>query len=262
MSTPSLVLGLDSSTEWLSVALQLGDGSVLQRTEEGGARASQRMLPLLAELLEQAGLSLQQVGLIGFGAGPGAFTGVRAACAAAQGLGHGLACPVVPVPTLLAVAAGCDDQPEVSRWLVVNDARMGEVYWALAECEAAPARPGETGWRLAEAPRVESPRQAAQHWLRRFGDDAAALALCGNAWDEHGEALAQELGAGWQAALQRARRAAPQAAAVARLARREHAAGASMPALQARPLYVRDKVALTTAERAQHARSLPAGQRR
>ncbi len=240
------------------MALWLGDGSVLQRTEEGGARASQRMLPLLAELLAQAGLRLEQVGLIGFGAGPGAFTGVRAACAAAQGLGHGLACPVVPVSTLLAVAAGCEQPPDVERWLVVNDARMGEVYWALAEREPAPAPLGEPGWRLVEPPRVQSPRQAAQHWLRCFGVDAPAWVLCGNAWAEHGAALAEELGAGWHAALQGARVAAPQAAAVARLARLAHAAGASMPASQARPLYVRDKVALTTAERARQAGS-PAG---
>ncbi|MDE2477295.1 MAG: tRNA (adenosine(37)-N6)-threonylcarbamoyltransferase complex dimerization subunit type 1 TsaB, partial [Betaproteobacteria bacterium] len=108
VNSPSIVLAFDSSTEWLSVALDLGDGRVLQGTEPGGARASQRLLPLVGELLAQAGCTLADVGLIGFGAGPGAFTGLRAACAAAQGLARGLRCPVVPVPTLLAVAAAAE----------------------------------------------------------------------------------------------------------------------------------------------------------
>lgn len=251
MPDSSVVLAFDSSTEWLSVALDLGDARVLQHIEPGGARASQRLLPLVAELLARAGCGLRDVALIGFGAGPGAFTGLRAACAAAQGLAHGLRCPVVPVPTLLAVAAAAEAGARV---LAANDARMGEVYWAEAAFDAS------LGWRLARPSRVQSPRDAAAAWLRDFGADAPeGLVLCGNAWAEHTGALREALGPGWDAALRAARVVAPQAGAVALLARAAHARGESVPAAQARPLYVRDKVALTSAERAARAQAQASG---
>lgn len=243
VNSPSIVLAFDSSTEWLSVALDLGDGRVLQGTEPGGARASQRLLPLVGELLAQAGRTLAEVGLIGFGAGPGAFTGLRAACAAAQGLARGLRCPVVPVPTLLAVAAAAEPALRDGCVLAADDARMGELYWARAECAAG-------SWRLAGPSHVQSPRDAAACWRREFGDDPGALPLCGNAWVEHTQALGEALGAGWAAALSAARTVAPQAAAVAALARAAHVRGESVQAADARPLYVRDKVALTSDERA------------
>ena len=243
MNSPSIVLGFDSSTEWLSVALDLGDGRVLERTEPGGSRASQRLLPLVRELLAQSGRALDEVALIGFGAGPGAFTGLRAACAAAQGLGRGLRCPVVPVPTLLAVAAAAEPALRDGRVLVADDARMGELYWACAECKGG-------SWRLAGASRVQSPRDAAVSWRQAFGDHPGAMPLCGNAWAEHAQALGEALGEGWAQALRAARTVAPQAGAVARLARAAHARGESVEAAAARPLYVRDKVALTSDERA------------
>ena len=140
------VLAFDTSTEWLAVAVQR-DGASWQRVEAGGARASQRLLPLVQEVLREAGVALGELGLIGFGAGPGAFTGLRAACAAAQGLAWGLGLPVVPVNTLLAVALGQADAAPV---LVADDARMGELYWALAERAGA-------DWRLRQAPRVDAP---------------------------------------------------------------------------------------------------------
>ena len=256
MSDSAVVLAFDSSTEWLSVALDLGNARVFERTEPGGARASQRLLPLVAELLSEASLELRDVGLIGFGAGPGAFTGLRAACAAAQGLGRGLERPVVAVPTLLAVAAAAEPASRDARVLVANDARMGEMYWAVAR--AVPA----TGWQLPAPARVQAPREAAAGWLREFGaEPPAEVLLCGNAWAEHGVALREALGTGWEAALAAARVVAPRAGAVAGLARAAHARGESVAAALARPLYVRDKVALTSAERAERAHVPDAGGR-
>ncbi len=207
-------------------------------------------------MLAQAGRSLRDVALIGFGAGPGAFTGVRAACAAAQGLGHGLGCPVVGVSTLLALAAGCVEAQEAAGRpvLVANDARMGEIYWAVAEALAPARGDPQPHWRLQEPARVQPARDAAAAWRLRFGVGMPAPWLCGSAWGAHAQSLREGLGAGWADAVQRVRAGVPQASAVARLARQEHARGHSIEALQARPFYVRDKVALTTAERAQGAR--------
>lgn len=253
MSQNLTVLAFDSSTEWLSVALDLGDGDVLARIEPGGARASQRLLPLVQELLHEAGISLQAIGLIGFGAGPGAFTGLRAACAAAQGLGFGLNIPVAPIHTLLAVAASADvDAAQAHRLLVANDARMGEIYWALAQRDAlgqleliAPA-PAPA---LAQVARAEA---AAQAWVQALGErPPAGLQLVGHAWAEHGATLAAALPEAWQDQLTAALTVAPTATAVANLARRAHARGQSVAAAQALPIYVRNKVALTTEEREQ-----------
>jgi tRNA threonylcarbamoyladenosine biosynthesis protein TsaB len=234
------VLAFDTSTEWLAVALQR-DGVVWQRVETGGARASQRLLPLVQELLREAAVELDQLGLIAFGAGPGAFTGLRAACAAAQGLAWGLGLPVVPVNTLLAVAAGQHDAAQV---LVADDARMGELYWALAECI-------DGVWRLRQPPRVDAPAAAAQAWAAL---GAPPPCLAGNAWREHRDSLAAELPTAWHEALRDARDAAPSAPAIAQLARAAARRGEAVDATHALPLYVRDKVALTSAERAAAAR--------
>jgi tRNA threonylcarbamoyladenosine biosynthesis protein TsaB len=301
MPQSPIVLAFDSSTEWLSVALDLGDVGVLARTEPGGARASQRLLPLVQELLAEAGISLQDIGLIGFGAGPGAFTGLRAACAAAQGLGFGLDIPVAPVHTLLAVAESAEGPAALAPTLLVaNDARMGELYWALAQRDAqgnlalvapqsasalsppppAPLSPqperqlvpqlaplkasllavqadGASG-RLNEVlpahavAQVAGAEAAALAWVQALGErPPAGLQLVGHAWAEHGVALAAALPAAWQAHLAAAQTVAPAAVAVARLARLAHARGESVAAAQALPIYVRNKVALTTEEREQ-----------
>ncbi|MDE2254197.1 MAG: tRNA (adenosine(37)-N6)-threonylcarbamoyltransferase complex dimerization subunit type 1 TsaB [Betaproteobacteria bacterium] len=238
------VLAFDCSTEWVSVALDVGAARVVTRREPGGARASQRLLPLVQEVLAEAGIGLREVGLIGFGAGPGAFTGLRAACAAAQGLAFGLNRPVVPVHTLLAVAASAvTDAPLV---LAADDARMGEIYWALASRTPA----GE--WRLQDDARADAPPALSQAWTEQLGDvPRAGLALCGNAWAAHGASLRAVLPEGWQDMLASALTVAPEAAAIAGLARAAHARGESVSAVQAQPIYVRNKVALTSEERMQ-----------
>ena len=238
------VLAFDCSTEWVSVALDAGAAHVVTRREPGGARASQRLLPLVQEVLAEAGIGLREVGLIGFGAGPGAFTGLRAACAAAQGLAFGLNVPVVPVHTLLAVAASA--VTDATLVLAADDARMGEIYWALA------SRTPAGDLRLQDDARADAPPALAQAWTEQLGNvPQTGLALCGNAWAEHGASLRVVLPAGWQDILASALTVAPEAAAIAALARAAHARGESVTAVQAQPIYVRNKVALTSEERMQ-----------
>ena len=245
MSSALHVLAFDSSTEWLSVALQLDDGAILADSEPGGARASQRLLPLVQELLAEAGLRLGEIGLIGFGSGPGAFTGLRAACAAAQGLAFGLDIPVVPVHTLLAVAASAEHAAmPASTLLVANDARMGELYWALAQQGA------DGNLRLRAPAQVAPPQAAAMAWVQALGEvPPEDVQLLGHAWAEHRAALTAALPVAWRKPLDEALTVTPKAAAIARLARAAHARGESVAAAQALPIYVRDKVALTTEER-------------
>ena len=122
------LLALDTSTEYLSLCLWQ-DGAVLSRDLLAGQTHSQRVLPMVGEMLSEAGLSLKQLDGIAFGAGPGSFTGLRIGCGVAQGLAFGADLPVVGVSTLFALA----QQAESQRVITCLDARMGEVYHAAYE---------------------------------------------------------------------------------------------------------------------------------
>ncbi|MEW6164656.1 MAG: tRNA (adenosine(37)-N6)-threonylcarbamoyltransferase complex dimerization subunit type 1 TsaB [Pseudomonadota bacterium] len=221
------LLAFEASTQRLSVALWR-DGALAERWAMVPNGGSERLLPWANELLAEAGLNLKQIDGIAFGAGPGGFTGLRLACGVAQGLAFGLDLPVVPVCTLAALALAAGD----GRVLACLDARMHEAYVAayavsgdsVVELMAPIVSPGETaalpeggGW-------------------RGVGDGFAA----------HGEVLRRRMGT--RLAVVEAG-FAPTAAAAARLAAPVLARGEGLPAAQAVPLYVRDKVALTTAER-------------
>ena len=122
------LLALDTSTEYLSLALMKGDKTFTFDINAGQTH-SQIILPQLQLLLNEADLQLNELQCIAFGAGPGSFTGVRIAAGVAQGLGFGAQLPVVSICTLLALAeaSGAD------KVIACLDARMGEVYHAAYE---------------------------------------------------------------------------------------------------------------------------------
>ena len=97
------LLAIDTSTERMALSLSW-PGGCLTRNEDGAAAASGRLLPLAAQMVRQAGLSFGQLDAIAFGAGPGAFTGLRIACAVAQGLALAHGRPVLPLDSLMLVA--------------------------------------------------------------------------------------------------------------------------------------------------------------
>src|SRR5215211_4788798 len=97
------LLAFDTSTQWLSVAC-MADDAWITRAELAGQAHSERLLPLVDSMLREAGITLADLDAIAFGAGPGSFTGVRIACGVAQGLGFGAQLPLVPIPTLEALA--------------------------------------------------------------------------------------------------------------------------------------------------------------
>lgn len=123
------ILALDTATEACSVALGLGD-HILERYVELERGHAERLLPMVDELLAEGGIALSALDGIAFGRGPGAFTGVRLAASVAQGLAFGADLGVSPVSDLAAVARRVVElQSGVRHILVVNDARMREVYW-------------------------------------------------------------------------------------------------------------------------------------
>lgn len=221
------ILAFEASTRRLSVALWC-DSALAEKSADVPNGGSERLLPWAGELLAEAGLKLQQLDGIAFGAGPGGFTGLRLACGVAQGLACGLGLPVVPVGSLaaLALASGA------GKVLACLDARMNEVY------VAAYVVAGESVEEIM-APKVGAGATAPL-------PEGTGWHGVGDAFDVWGEILRQRLGhrlSGADAALY------PTAAAVARLAVPLLARGAGLTAAEAVPLYIRDKVALTTAER-------------
>lgn len=218
------VLALDTSTECCSVALL--NGSVLTMRHEILERGhAERVLPMVDELLEEAGLALADLDGIAFGRGPGAFTGLRIAAGVTQGLALGADLPVAPVSSLAAVAAQVRGAPgEVV--LACNDARMGEVYWAAFRIEV------DGGLSPLSAELVSRPDIVGR------GAPSAAHAA-GNAVAAYAD-LARRLA---DAGARVHPGVYPRADAIARLGAAILAAGGGVPADEAQPVYVRDDVA-------------------
>lgn len=240
--TSTVLLALDTSTEYCSVALLCAQAQsaasepaaarVWTRHELTGAVSSTRVLPAVRELFDEAGLSLAQCSAVAFGSGPGSFTGLRTATGVAQGLAFGLGVNVVPVSTLLVCAEHARRRdPSTTRVLAVLDARMDEVYWADYAWDEAG---GE--WQTLSPPALSAPEALVA--------PSAPFVLAGNAADAFGARLA---------AASQARTidgdALPHAEPLAWAALRAYRAGRTVAAELAAPEYVRDKVAQTSAER-------------
>lgn len=231
--TPVL-LAFDTSTEALAVALQWAGGR-LAWNGEGGAQASVALLPTVQRLLDEAGITLGDLDAIAFGQGPGAFTGLRTACSVAQGLAFGADKPVLPLDSLLIVAEderASRDFPPVLDVAVAMDARMGELY-------AARYRWDGQAWQALQPPGLWDP----QAWLAACTNEAGAPQQ-DLVWTGSGLSLLTDVPA--QAG---SLTCANRAEALLRLADQAWHQGRAVPAEQALPVYLRDKVALTTAER-------------
>jgi tRNA threonylcarbamoyladenosine biosynthesis protein TsaB len=236
------LLAFDTSTDRMSIAVgctQDGVARVWSHDAEGGAQASRTLVPAIQALLVQADLALADLDAIVFGRGPGAFTGLRTACAVAQGLAlgarvraGGAPVPVLPLDSLLVVAeqARHSHAPEAVHWqvLAMLDARMDEVYAGAYRWE-------QQAWQTLRAPALVSPQDVAAQ--------QADQALAGNVFANYGARLPSA------AAMARVE-ALPDARAMLRLAPRLLAAGQGLDPALALPVYIRDKVASTTAERA------------
>jgi len=228
------LLALDTATEGCSAALLIGD-TLLERFEIAPRRHAELILPMIEELLAEAGVSRRQLGGIAVGRGPGAFTGVRLAISVAQGIALGLDLPVVAVSSLAALAQDAPDVT-VASILATIDARMGEIYAGAFQRTAGGLVEAIDAECVGRADRLALP--AHDRWV-----------VVGSGWDAYREALSQRLP---HAPISADGARYPRASAVARLAAVQFTNGLVVAPELALPVYLRDKVALTLDE--QHAR--------
>jgi tRNA threonylcarbamoyladenosine biosynthesis protein TsaB len=233
MTAPCIV-ALDTATEVCSMALLRG-GVLDTASEQVGQRHSERALPMLDALLRRTHTLLGDVDVFAFGAGPGSFTGLRIACGLVQGLAWGVGKPVVAVGNLHALAQSVfAANAEVRTLLCAIDARMNEAYCAV--------------YRRGDIPiEVRSPALARPEQLSALATDVDAIA--GNALTAFPHAWPDRAG------LSRFPAASANAGDIARMAASPAMLATAVAAHLAAPVYVRDTVASTTAERRARAAS-------
>ena len=216
-----ILLAIETATDACSAALAIGD-EVLERFEIAPRAHTELILPMIDELMAEAGIRIAQVDALAFSRGPGAFTGVRIAVGVAQGIAFGADLPVVPVSTLAALAQGTS----TDKVLAALDARMDEVYWGAYRRNAAGVMELD-GEECVSAP-GEVPLPSGQGWQG-----------VGTGWAAYENALSGRCAGqinGWDGAV------FPRARDVAILGLAGYQAGQAVSAEQALPVYLRDKV--------------------
>jgi len=218
------LLAIETATDLCSVAVMSGDRLAERETDEPRSHAEQ-VLRMVKDCLAETDLQLASLDALAFGRGPGSFTGVRIATGVIQGLALGAGLPVVPVSTLAGHASAAWRRLGVSRLAVAVDARMGECYWGCYEVS-------ETGvTRLVGEERVAAPGDIAP-------PPGAGWVGIGTGWAAHPDLVAAlpEIRIAQEVILPSARDLLPSAAA-------GFLRGEAVPAEQALPVYLRDKVA-------------------
>jgi tRNA threonylcarbamoyladenosine biosynthesis protein TsaB len=221
------LLALDTATELCSAALFV-DGEVAVREAWAPREHGALILPMIEELLRERGLDGTALDAVAFGRGPGAFTGVRLAVAVAQGLSYAWGKPLIPISDLQALAARALQAGPTTRVLVCQDARMQEVYWACFE-RAADALMHRSDESVSAPERVALPQEWEQEQLAFVG--------AGSGFEAY-ELLRQRFAAQLQTVVPELR---PHAREIAELAAQKGLA-AAVPAAQAQPVYLRDRV--------------------
>ncbi len=224
------LLAVDTATEACSVALWL-DGELRERHAVVVREHAARLPEMLAALLAECGVSLAQLDGIACGVGPGSFAGVRIGVGFVKGLAMGLDRPVVAVSSLAMLAQGAIRRHGAAQVLAAIDARMNEVYFGVYEARDGLAR--RRGEEIV-APAAGLP-----------GGLAGSYAAAGSGWQAYGAALHERLAAELSTVDGEA---LPNAADALALAAPEFAAGRVLDGAALLPVYLRNRVALTTAE--------------
>lgn len=215
------LIALETSNDACSVALSTPQG-LFERYQLAPRQHAELVLPMLQEVLQQAGIDQRQLDAIAFGRGPGAFIGVRIAASVTQGIALALGIPVLPVSSLAAMAqAHCQDAEYL---LVANDARMNQAYFAIYQSAAESLHAHQQDC-LIEPEAIDL-----------SGYDLSQCLAIGSAWEAFPQLNARYPTLKIQHAVY------PQARHVLSLALQQWKRGEHYSADQAQPLYLRDSV--------------------
>jgi len=222
-----IILALDTATEACSAAI-LQDNELTVRFELAPRQHAELILPMIEEVMRQTGTSVNQLDAIAFGRGPGSFTGVRLAVSIAQGIAFAADLPVIPVSTLAAIAADVLRQKAPAHYAAIAlDARMGEVYWGLYQADNS---------LIVKAVGDECVCAAAQVPVTGIDTEHDGYGA-GSGWHKYADVLTARL-----AVLSYQTDCYPNAGTIARIAAVALERGEAVPAEQALPVYLRDKV--------------------
>lgn len=229
-----IALAIDTATEAFSVAVKK-DGFVYEHFEIAPREHGDKLLPVLDQLLIEAGATMRDVSQVVYGRGPGAFTGVRIAISAAQGLAMGADCPMIGVSSLQNLAHQAFQQTDATIAIVAMDARMGEVYVAAFRAERT-ASDGKIWPTAIIEEQVIAPEKLSALEL----DPQERMVTIGSGWDVYEKELKHYLSITPHFQITEA---FPKAGTALLLAEFEHyKAQAHLPE-QAVPVYLRNQVA-------------------
>lgn len=221
------ILALDTATEACSVAVW-NNGTITHHGEVCPREHTQKILPMVQDILDRSGLTLAQCDALAFGRGPGSFTGVRIGVGIAQGLALGAALPLLGISTLMTLAEGARRVHGAHQVLTAIDARMDEVYWAAWRYE------DDAGWQAVQAEAVLSPEQA----HARIGALEGEWFTAGSGWDRW-----PNMANGTKVIVRGSEITLPDARDMLPLAIRQWEQGATLEVAQAEPVYLRNEVA-------------------
>lgn len=226
------LLALDTATEACSVALLRG-GEKTHLAQFAQREHTKHILPMVDEILVQAGITLSQVDALVFGRGPGSFTGVRIGAGIAQGLAFGADLPVIPVSNLAAMAQAAYAQYQAENVLTTIDARMNEVYFAQWQAQKVRSDFGEfLDWQPMIAEQVCSPSNVIEQVAQQHHENAV---LAGTGWAAYPELKEANLGKATEITL-------PSALYMLDLALPKWFAGETISPLEIEPIYLRNEV--------------------
>jgi tRNA threonylcarbamoyladenosine biosynthesis protein TsaB len=220
-----IIVAIETSTEACSAAISL-DGDIIERYRVAPREHAALILPMIEDLLAEAGLGRSQLDAVAFGRGPGSFTGLRIAAGVTQGIAFALDLPVTPVSTLAALAADAFEGSPIGAVYACLDARMGEIYGAAY-------RRGPDGFPILVGDEAVLPPQEA---------DSAPVEVdvgLGSGWTTYRDILLTQLGPAVSILDDRF----PRARHIARLGTIDLVAGRAVAAADAVPVYLRDRVA-------------------
>jgi len=223
------ILALDASSEACSAALLI-DNEIIERSDVVPRKHTELLLPMVDAVLAEAGIRLNQLDALAFNRGPGSFTGVRVSTSVAQGLAYAIDLPVIPISGLTAVAQGAWRLTQQDNILVLLDARMGEVYWAYFQQQ-------QSIMKLSSDEQVSTVSQI----TKSDTDNWLAVGSGINVYNQEVMDWIEDSSIKINTELD-LELAYPQARDVAELAKTEFELGNTVNAIDAQPIYIRDKI--------------------